>query len=315
MKKQLLTIILLVTLALTGFTALSTTQVKASTSDAKILSYSWYLSTNDLMATYAGDLVVVGELQNNGTSNIYYVYVTGYAYVNDTLVGITQRQVFGNNLETNQKAPFYLDFPPETSQTSDTNWMANTTSVVVVPSYVSNTAESMYQGLTVTSENSTSSGTYTITGSVKNTGSESIGDVRVITTFYNSSGTVVSLNYTEVLSDALSPGASVSFTATPVDSFPASGITSYVTLVQSTVQSPAETTSPTTTPTATATPTATTTVTPTSTPTQTPTANTQDYTLIIVAVAVIVAIIAAVAIIMSRRNHSKTVDSTPVTAP
>jgi hypothetical protein len=306
MKKQLLTIILLVTLALTGFTALSTTQVKASTSDAKILSYSWYLSTNDLMATYAGDLVVVGELQNNGTSNIYYVYVTGYAYVNDTLVGITQRQVFGNNLETNQKAPFYLDFPPETSQTSDTNWMANTTSVVVVPSYVSNTAESMYQGLTVTSENSTSSGTYTITGSVKNTGSESIGDVRVITTFYNSSGTVVSLNYTEVLSDALSPGASVSFTATPVDSFPASGITSYVTLVQSTVQSPAETTSPTT-PTATATPTA-----PT---TQTPTANTQDYTLIIVAVAVIVAIIAAVAIIMSRRNHSKTVDSTPVTAP
>ncbi|MGD6808829.1 MAG: FxLYD domain-containing protein [Candidatus Bathyarchaeia archaeon] len=305
MKKQLLTIILLCALTLTGFTALSTVHVNAATTDADILSYSWYVAPTSDMATYAGDLVAVGELQNVGTTNIGYAYVTGYAYVNETEVAIAQRQVYGNNLQPGQKAPFYLDFQPDDSITGDLSWVANVTDVAVYVSYVYNTDLDMYQGLTVSSQGAIdNSGVYTVIGSVENTGSETIGDVRVVTTFYNTNGTVVSLNYTEVLSDSLAPGSSKTFVAIPVDSFPGDEITSYAVMAQSTIQMPDTTTSPTSTPTPTSTPSAT--ATPTSTSTQTANQSNQDYTLIIGAAIVLVVVIIAVVVLLTRGKHSKT---------
>ncbi len=305
MKKQLLTIILLCALTLTGFTALTTIQVNADSSDAKILSYSWYAAPNDVVATNTGDLVVVGEVQNVGTTNLFSVYVVGTAYVNGTEVAYAQRQVFGNNLQPGQKAPFYLDFQPEDSVTYDLSWVSNVTDVVVGTGYVVNTDKDMYQGLTLTAQNQTASGVYQIIGSVKNTGTETIGDVRVVTTFYDALGTVVSLNYTDVLSDSLAPGASENFVATPVDNYPANNITSYSSMVQSTPVEPDATSTPSST--ATATPTPTSTATSTSTPTQTPSDQpSQDYTLIIVAVIALVLIVLAVVGIMMRRNRGKT---------
>jgi flagellar basal body-associated protein FliL len=304
MKKQLLTIILLCALALTSFTALTMAPVNADSSDAEILSYTWYAALNNNLATYAGDLVVVGELQNVGTTKIFAVNVLATAFVNDTEVAYASRQVYGNNLQPGQKAPFYLDFLPENSLTGDLSWVANVTNVVVYTGYLENTDLDMYQGLTVTSQNQTVSGVYQIIGSVSNTGTETIGDVRVVTTFYDASGTVVSLNYTEVLSDALAPGSSMNFVATPVDNYPAGNITSYSTLVQSTPVGPETTTNPTSSPipTATSTPTAT----ATATPTQTPDQNSQDYTLIILAVVVLVVVIGVVAVLFTRGKRGKT---------
>jgi hypothetical protein len=95
----------------------------------------------------------------------------------------------------------------------------------------------MYQDLTVSSEGDYRSGVYTVVGKVENVGTKTIGDVRVITTFYNADGKVVSLNYTQVFSDKLEPNTSKTFTATPVDYY-SGDITSYNTLIQSTIQQP-----------------------------------------------------------------------------
>lgn len=278
---------------------------QAEVSDAKILSYSWYVADNNVLAAYSGDLVVVGEIQNVGTTNLGKTYVAGWAYINDTLVATTQHLVLGNNLKPNQKAPFYLDFTPTSSETGDLTWVPYVTRVVAAVTYVYNTDLDMYQGLTATSDSSTSGGTFTVTGTVKNEGNENIGDVRVITTFYNSSGTVVSVNYTSVLSDSLAPGATVSFTAVPTDNYPSDEIASHAILVQSTI--PQETT-PTPTPTSTApaaTSTPTATATATTQPTQTPTENTQDNTLLIAAIAAVALIVLAVTILMLTKKRSK----------
>ncbi len=310
-KKQILTLTLLCTLTLTLFNASYTVPVKAATSDAKILSYSWYVATNNVLAIYSGDLVVVGEIENVGTTNLGYVRMTGIAYINGTTVATAQRQVYGNNLQPGQKAPFYLDFMPENSESGDLSWVPYVTNVTAFVSYVYNTDEDMYQGLTASSDSSTSSGTFTVTGTVQNTGSETTGDVRVVTTFYNSSGTVVSINYTDVLSDSFAPGATVSFTAVPTDNYPSSNITGYSILVQSTIQLPASTSTPTATQTPTATSTPSATATATTSPTQTPTPNSTDNTLLIVAVVVVIVIVAAVAVLMLKRNRGKPAPASP----
>ena len=306
MRRQLLAITILCILTITSFTALLTIQTNAALSDAKVLSYRWYIAPFGGNAAYDGDLVVVGELENNGTSNIAYASVTGYAYIssysNETAVANATCQIYGNNLKPDQKAPFYLDFAnPEYYLTGDNTYTANVTSVVVVPSYVSNSNDEPYQGLTVSSENSTVSGVYRVVGSVTNTGTKAASQVRVVTTFYNSSGTVVSLNTTDILSASLKPGSSVNFVAVPVDGYQGE-ITSYATIVH--VEAVVST--PTNTPTTSTTPTPTTSTSATSPPTSTTTEGTQDYTMIIIGVVVVVAFVLVAVVLLMRRNRGQT---------
>ncbi len=301
MKRQLLALTILTILTITSFTALLIIPTSAASSNANVLSYRWYIAPYGGHAVNEGDLVVVGEIENNGTTNIAYMYLKGYAYINETQAAETSPiQIYGNNLEPGQKAPFYLEFLPGSSITGDNTYAPNVTSVVVVPTYVKTSDDEMYQDFTVTSDNSTSSGIYSVIGSVKNTGTQTASDVRVITTFYNSSGTVVSLNYTEVLSSSLKSGSSLSFAAVPVDGY-SGEITSYAILVQSTANIPTPTATPTAAPSATATPTPTTSTSPTATPTSTPT-GTQDYTLIIVGV-VVVGVVALVGVVLFMRRN------------
>jgi hypothetical protein len=211
--------------------------VNGASSDAKILSYSWYQAPTNELATYVGDLIVVGELQNVGTTNIFSVYVVGSAYIGNVEVASVSKQVFGNNLLPEQKAPFYIDFVPASILIDDLEDWADVTDVKVTVGHLVNTDKSMYQGLTAPSEGGYRSNVYTVIGKVENIGTESIGDVRVITTFYNAAGKVVSLNYTEIFSDKIAPGASKTFTATPVDYY-TGDISSYSLLIQSTIQQP-----------------------------------------------------------------------------
>jgi hypothetical protein len=137
-----------------------------------------------------------------------------------------------------QKAPFYIDFFPTTIIVDDLADWADVTNVKVTVGHLVNSDKSMYQGLTVPSEGGYRSGVYTVVGKVENVGTETIGDVRVITTFYDASGKVVSLNYTEVFSDKIAPGTSKTFTATPIDHYSGDNIANYDILVQSTIQQP-----------------------------------------------------------------------------
>jgi hypothetical protein len=77
-----------------------------------------------------------------------------------------------------------------------------------------------YQGLTVTSQSTSigntadDNGVYWVSGTLKNTGSETAGNLRVFGTFYNSAGQVVAVggyDGTEVLVASLAPGASKDF--------------------------------------------------------------------------------------------------------
>jgi hypothetical protein len=223
--KKIITAVILVALILAAFTTvLSVPRVRAQgqTSEAKVLSYSWYISPpNTVLALEAGDIVAVGEVQNVGSNVITSVTLSGIAY-NSTgqIQNTADFPAFGTNLLPGQISPFYLDFAPFTSVTKDDTYVSNVTSVTVSVAVVSNTNETQYSGLAtsdVTSSNS--SGTFTVSGNVQNTGDETIGNVWVLATFYNATGWVLGVNETSYLdpSGSLAPGDSVQFVATPVD--------------------------------------------------------------------------------------------------
>jgi hypothetical protein len=294
---------MLCVLVLTSFTALISTQVNGASTDAKVLSVSWYQAPTTDFAAYIGDLIVVGELQNVGTSNIFSVYVIGSVYIGAAEVARSEsRQVFGNNLLPGQKAPFYIDFVPGTMLTETLVDWAEVTDVKVTVGYLVNTDKSMYQELTASSEGGYRSGVYTVVGKVENVGTESIGDVRVITTFYNAAGTVVSLNYTDIFLENVEPGKSKTFTATPIDFYSGNDIDSYAILVQSTIQH-SDNTSPSN-PSNTKTP-STSATTPATT--QTPKSSTDiPMTTIILIIVIVLAVVSIIAVLVVYNRKKQT---------
>jgi hypothetical protein len=236
--KKAIVVVILAALTLAAFSMLLGPSVRADTSEAQVLSYNWYVapSSTDL-AEYSGDLVAVGEVQNVGSNVLGQVVVEGYAY-NSTggLLAANEAPVFLNDLLPGQKAPFYIDFPPEDSITQDQSWVPYVSNVTVIVTYVTDANATQYSGLTSTGTSASNvDGTYTVTGTVQNTGDETTGNVWVVTTFYGASGSVVGLNYTNYLSSSLAPGESVPFTATPTDNTAQllSEITNYTVLIDS----------------------------------------------------------------------------------
>ena len=129
------------------------------------------------------------------------MYVSGFAY-NSTgaVLDSNGASVFIYDLLPGQKAPFYIDFLPENSITGDQSWVPSVSNVTVEVTHVFDTNATQYSGLTSTVTSASNvDGTFTVTGTVQNTGSETTGNVWVDTTFYNASGTVVGLNYTSYL--------------------------------------------------------------------------------------------------------------------
>ena len=252
--KKILVALTLTILILTSFAVLAVPHVKADTTEAKVLSYSWYVAPDDTLVSTPGDLIVVGEIQNVGSNILGEVVVSGYAYnSSDTLLNTAEAQAFGTGLSNGQLSPFYLDFTPDpTNPNPDPNWAYSVTNVTVIVSYVTDTNITYTSGLTIptgdTSGSLSSSGVYTLSGFIQNNGTQASGPVWVVTTFYNASGTVVSLNYTaNYISESLSPGARATFLATPVDNNAelSSSITNYSVLIQSLPLSSSATPTPT----------------------------------------------------------------------
>ena len=315
MKKILIGLVLVI-LIVSSVSLLSAPRVKADSSEAKILSYSWYVApSTSTLAQSIGDLIVVGEVQNVGTNTLGNVIVGAEAY-NDSggFEGSAQFAAFVTYLNPGQKAPFYLDFAPEITDptTYDPSWASSVTNVTLHLLSASDSAQTQYSGLTIpagTVSVSNTTGTYTLTGTVQNTGDQTTGRVWVVTTFYNGSGTVVSLNYTGTyISQSLTPGKSVTFTATPVDNTAqlTSSIANYSILIQSD-----PTPTATSTPAASATPTVQPSTSPTSSSQTTPTASSLfgiSASLIseaaIIAVVIVVIILAAFMLLRRRQRHA-----------
>ena len=155
------------------------------------------------------------------------------------LVDFTNGQAFGNYLTPGQIAPFYLDFTPDNVANANPNWVSTITNVNLAVTYADDSNITMYSGLTIPaggiSASLSSAGVYTLKGFVQNSGTQLTGNVWVVTTFYNASGAVVSMNYTNYISNSLALEAKASFVATPMDNTPqmSSSITNYSVLIQS----------------------------------------------------------------------------------
>jgi len=184
-------------------------KVSSQPKNINILNYSWYIDS-------LGSFIVVGEIQNNGPNTIAAVFLSGIIYTKD---GEAQAYSIGgafvNHLIPQQKAPFYVEFLPERTSTGDLSWISigvdridlTITQAEIIDSF-------QYPDLIVQSSSGgvDAEGVYWVTGSVQNSGTQIAKKVRVIATFYNASGTVIAVGYTNPLTPtSLDPSNTASF--------------------------------------------------------------------------------------------------------
>ena len=208
----------------------------SQTQDIKIVSYSYYIDS-------LGYLDVVGEVQNVGSNTVNPVVLTGSIYSSSGVdMGDSGCQVWVSYLEPGQEAPFYMEFQPPSSTGI---WELQDISKVGLAVYEADATSSyQYPDLKITSNsafiNTTgdNNGAYTVTGIIQNTGSQTATNITVVGAFFNSTGTVVAVGYTNYLTPtSLAPSAKVSFEIGAFDlnqsQVPSSEkITSYSLLVQ-----------------------------------------------------------------------------------
>lgn len=232
--KKIIASILLITLVIATFSfgMFMTPGVKAQVQEAQIVSYSWYLAPNSTTTALPGDLVVVGEIQNIGSNIIGNMSVVAFAYDSENnLLSQQSNQVYGSDIPPAGKAPFYIVFPPQVNPDySRIEWESQVSNVTLYMTIPIVTTETQYSGLTI----SGTSGTITVTGTVKNTGSQTVGYVWVVATYYDASGKVVGVGNSAFVSTSFHPGASGGFTVSPND---ASAVSSQISRYSLTVQS------------------------------------------------------------------------------
>ena len=285
-------------MVLAAFTVISG-NVKAQSSEVIVETYSQYVApSTSTLALSPGDLIVVGELRNIGPSIVNNVTVQGTALsASGQTLAQTTSQAFTYYMVPGGKAPFYLDFYAQSSSTQDLSWVPSVSRVVITVTQVQNVNQLQYAGMNVdyNMNYTDDSGLYVVRGTIVNNGSLVVDDPWVVTTFYDASGTVVGLNYTNFLTTTLSPNGGVLFFATPADNNTeiTSKIVNYsfqvdsLTLTNSTLTSP----------------------TPTSSGSASPTGQIPILPIVIVLVLVIVAIAA----LMLFRNRKKPLPPPPPT--
>lgn len=302
MKKN--AILVLVALSITALALTLIPNVFSQPENVTVLSYNYYMS---------GDyLIVVGEAQNTGPNVIDYIVVTGTFYAPDgTLFMSNANKAFITQILPQQKTPFYIAFSPA-NIVAGTNWTSqDVTNFTIAVTYANPTDTRQYQDLTVISDSaSTDSGYYVVTGAVKNTGSQATNQTWVVATFYNSTGGVVGVGFSNYLTPAsIAPGGTASFA---IDEFSyytaAADISSYSLIIQTKLTAPSATPTPTPSPSPSASPTPTpASSSPSPTPTESGNGTAIPDTYIYVAVvAVVIVVVGAVALILRKRARKRT---------
>jgi hypothetical protein len=301
--------VIIAALVLAAFSLLSTQRVKAATSEVTVLTYSWYTApSNTILAAEAGDLIVVGEVENVGSNVIGNVTLQGEAFSSsEQSLAQATTQAFVYYTLPNQRAPFYLDFTSNDSSTPNLSWVTSVTSVTVTVTSVSDTPNNsrQYSDMTIPASSPyiPGNGSYIVLATVVNNGSQVDQNPWVVATFYNANGVVVGLNFTDEFNGAVNPGGAARFIAQPADdtSTLTSEIANYTLTVDSLTSSTAL---------------------PTSTPTPTSsntTSTTQLPTLsmigVIVVVAIVVIVVVVIAAIMLLRKRQKTSPLPPPPTP
>jgi hypothetical protein len=230
MKKNVVISLVFVSIIFLFFTF--TPNVLSQSENAEVLSYSWY-------GSQFGYFIVVGEVQNVGPNIIDYIYLGGIIYTTDEQAqAVSYTKVFSSQILPQQKAPFRMYFFPENSYTGDFSWLSIGIDHVEFGVVGANETDTyQYQNLEIANSMSyiDSYGLYTVTGSIRNTGNQATGRVWVVATFYNVSGNVIAVGYTNYLTpNSILPDQTTSFTVTPLDSTPqlANQITNYALIIQ-----------------------------------------------------------------------------------
>ncbi len=239
--KRIFALVIIMALFMMSIVVLSAPNVKAqnNTSDARVLSYSYYVAPSDTSLAYqSGDLVAVGEIQNAGSSYLTNVSLTGTAYDSSGNVLATGQGIaFVFHTAPGDRTPFYVDFPPQNSTGLD--WTSSVSTVTVSVTTVDEVATPQYGGLYFIANSSVDAAyspdsTYRVVGFIGNNGSETSGSLWVVTTFYDTTGKVVALNFTSIM-PGIAPGENTTFWVTPTDNTPAlsDSITNYNSVIDS----------------------------------------------------------------------------------
>jgi len=267
-----------------------------------ILSYSWYMHPSGNEA-----LIVVGEVQNTGPNVLDHIIVKGTFHTPDGapyIVSYGTWQITANTLPQ-QKAPFYIIFTPNDIVGSDEWTTKDATNFTAVVSYANLTDARQYQDLKVISHTASNDaeGYYMVTGVVQNTGNEATNRTWVVATFYNSTGSVVAIGASNILTPtSIAPGSTATFMIYPYDysSGVVAGISSYSLIIQTELTEPSATPTPSPSPTASPTPTA------PSSPTPTPTEAGNGIAIadlyVYAAVAVVIIVVGVVALVLRKRT-------------
>lgn len=196
MKKTLTCLLILLTVTAT-LTLTLTPQTQAATPNAKILpNYTIY--TDNL-----GYLVVVGEVQNIGTSVLRNIGVSASLTEADGTYDTGATYAWGDYILPGQKAPFNLEIQSQGSSYSP--WAGITAADVILTVTVApETTQYQYQGVQVQSQRDTSksNGEFWVTAEVKNSGAETAANVIAIATFYNSLNQTIATGFSEAVTIA-----------------------------------------------------------------------------------------------------------------
>lgn len=204
-------------------------RVFSQTVNLNVLSYSWYTSP------YSGNFIVVGELQNIGSDTLGSARVNGIVYTKDGQAQASPYAtlVYGSNLMPNQTAPFYMQFSAKTSNWGNLSWVSLGIDRVDFYFYGSASEEEPYSGLQLVANESyvDSTGNYSITGVVLNRGDGYPENVWAVASYYNASGTVIAVGFSNYILPHYTPAPNQTafFTLIPTDPTPemATQITSF----------------------------------------------------------------------------------------
>lgn len=205
-----LTVLLIILTITASLTLTLIPQTQAATPNAKILgNYTVY--TDNL-----GFLVVVGEVQNIGTTVLKNIGVAGSLTEADGTYDTGATYAWGDYLLPGQKAPFNLEIQSQGSSYSP--WAGITAAdVTLTITGAPEATQYQYQGVQIVSQRDTpkSNGEFWVTADLKNTGSETAGNVVAIATFYNAQGQPIATGYSTAVNVAA--GASQTITVPAFD--------------------------------------------------------------------------------------------------
>jgi flagellar basal body-associated protein FliL len=241
MKKSLIYLVVTLTLVSLALTCIPHVASQTDqTQNVKIVSYSAYFDS-------LGEFNVVGEVQNTGSSILNQIGLAASVVGSDgSSLAQTTTQVYGGYLVPGEKAPFLLELYETSTGTTLSSVSISKVDIEVISATTVTSVE--YENLKITGvssyidSSSSEEGAYWVKGSIQNTGNQNAEGLILFGTFYNSSGTVIGVGYTDdttLTPTALTPSETATFRVAPYDinvtaDPPARQVASYSLLLQST---------------------------------------------------------------------------------